>query len=90
MGDHSKTAINTMFNTGTVIGGNSNIYAIGFPRNFVPSFSWGKGNSFATYPLPKAFEAAQVVMSRRGISFTEADARLLESIYKQSEKYRSS
>ncbi|WP_445382478.1 GlmU family protein [Robiginitalea sp. IMCC43444] len=90
MGDHSKTAINTMFNTGTVIGVNSNIYATGFPRNFVPSFSWGKGNSFATYPLQKAFEAAQVVMSRRGISFTEADARLLESIYKQSEKYRSS
>ncbi|WP_445385309.1 GlmU family protein [Robiginitalea sp. IMCC44478] len=89
MGDHSKTAINTMFNTGTVIGVNSNIYATGFPRNFVPSFSWGKGNSFATYPLQKAFEAAQVVMSRRGISFTEADARLLETIYKQTEKYRS-
>ena len=90
MGDHSKTAINTMFNTGTVVGVNSNIYATGFPRNFVPSFSWGKGNSFATYPLQKAFEAAKVVMERRGISFTEADARLLENVYNQTGKYRNS
>ena len=52
MGDHSKAAINTMFNTGTVIGVNANIYTPGFPRNFVPSFSWGGSSGFSTY-FPK-------------------------------------
>src|SRR5690606_30845403 len=49
MGDHSKTAINTMFNTGTVIGVNCNIYVPGFPRNFIPSFSWGGASGFSPY-----------------------------------------
>lgn len=40
MGDHSKCGINTMFNTGTVVGVSANIFGSGFPRNFVPSFSW--------------------------------------------------
>ena len=66
MGDHSKTAINTMFNTGTVIGVNCNIYVPGFPRNFVPSFSWGGASGFTTYQPQKAFEAAKVMMARRG------------------------
>ena len=55
MGDHSKTAINTMFNTGTVIGVNCNIYVPGFPRNFVPSFSWGGASGFTTYQPKKSF-----------------------------------
>ncbi|HLV40225.1 GlmU family protein, partial [Xanthomarina sp.] len=66
MGDHSKCGINTMFNTGTVIGVNANIFGSGFPRNFVPSFSWGGSSGFTTYLTKKAFEVAQVVMSRRG------------------------
>ena len=54
MGDHSKSAINTMFNTGTVVGVSANIYGANFPRNFVPSFSWGGALGFKTYTLSKA------------------------------------
>ncbi len=62
MGDHSKCGINTMFNTGTVVGVSSNIFGSGFPRNFVPSFSWGGSKGFVTYKTNKAFEVAEVVM----------------------------
>ena len=54
MGDHSKCGINTMFNTGTVVGVNANIFGSGFPRNFIPSFSWGGAHGFSTYQLKKA------------------------------------
>ena len=63
MGDHSKCGINTMFNTGTIIGVSANIFGSGFPRNFVPSFSWGGHHGFSTYITKKAFEVAKVVMS---------------------------
>ncbi|MBL4888014.1 MAG: GlmU family protein, partial [Flavobacteriaceae bacterium] len=62
MGDHSKCGINTMFNTGTVIGVSANIFGSGFPRNFIPSFSWGGSSGFTTYLTKKAFEVAKVVM----------------------------
>src|SRR5690606_37642860 len=62
MGDHSKCGINTMFNTGTVVGVSANIFGSGFPRNFVPSFSWGGSGGFTTYKTDKAFEVAKVVM----------------------------
>ncbi|MBC2839436.1 GlmU family protein [Robiginitalea sp. SC105] len=88
MGDHSKTAINTMFNTGTVIGVNCNIYVPGFPRNFVPSFSWGGASGFSTYQPGKAFEAAQVMMARRGVDFTEEDARILQHVFEESARWR--
>src|SRR5690606_30450383 len=73
MGDHSKCGINTMFNTGTVVGVSSNIFGSGFPRNFIPSFSWGGSAGFTTYTIPKAFETAEIVMSRRHVELTEAD-----------------
>ncbi|MDC6355039.1 MULTISPECIES: GlmU family protein [unclassified Robiginitalea] len=88
MGDHSKTAINTMFNTGTVIGVNCNIYVPGFPRNFVPSFSWGGASGFSTYQPAKAFEAARVMMARRGVDFTEEDARILQQVFDDSAQWR--
>jgi len=88
MGDHSKTAINTMFNTGTVIGVNTNIYVPGFPRNFVPSFSWGGASGFKAYLPEKAFEAAKVMMARRDVEFTKADANMLKHLYKITSKYR--
>ena len=88
MGDHSKTAINTMFNTGTVIGVNCNIYVPGFPRNFVPSFSWGGASGFSTYQPAKAFEAARVMMARRGVDFTEEDARILQHVFDESAQWR--
>jgi UDP-N-acetylglucosamine diphosphorylase/glucosamine-1-phosphate N-acetyltransferase len=88
MGDHSKTAINTMFNTGTVIGVSCNIYTPGFPRNFVPSFSWGGASGFTTYMPEKAFEAARVMMARRGIPFSAADAAILTHVFDETRQWR--
>jgi UDP-N-acetylglucosamine diphosphorylase/glucosamine-1-phosphate N-acetyltransferase len=89
MGDHSKTAINTMFNTGTVIGVNSNIYVPGFPRNFVPSFSWGGASGFSTYMPNKAFEAAEVMMARRGVEFNQTEADILNHVFELTKKWRN-
>jgi UDP-N-acetylglucosamine diphosphorylase/glucosamine-1-phosphate N-acetyltransferase len=88
MGDHSKCGINTMFNTGTVVGVSSNIFGSGFPRNFVPSFSWGGNNGFTTYLTKKAFEVAKIVMARRDIEFSEDDKAILEYIFEASSKFR--
>ena len=88
MGDHSKCGINTMFNTGTVVGVSTNIFGSGFPRNFIPSFSWGGSAGMITYKTNKAFEVAKVVMSRRDIAFTEIDVQILEHIFKETSKWR--
>tara|TARA_R110002012_G_scaffold322033_1_gene553990 strand:- start:95 stop:1270 length:1176 start_codon:yes stop_codon:yes gene_type:complete len=88
MGDHSKSAINTMFNTGTVIGVNCNIYVPGFPRNFVPSFSWGGASGFISYQPAKAFEAAKVMMARRGVEFTTLDEDILNHVFEETKKWR--
>lgn len=88
MGDHSKSGINTMFNTGTVVGVSANIFGSGFPRNFVPSFSWGGASGFTTYVTKKAFETAKIVMSRRNIEFSEEDAAIMEHIFEESKKWR--
>ncbi|WP_339666211.1 GlmU family protein [Maribacter arcticus] len=88
MGDHSKTAINTMFNTGTVIGVNSNIYVPGFPRNFIPSFSWGGASGFTAYLPEKAFEAAKVMMARRGVEFDDVEANILTHVFEITKKWR--
>ncbi|HLT49693.1 MAG TPA: GlmU family protein [Aequorivita sp.] len=88
MGDHSKCGINTMFNTGTVVGVSANIFGSGFPRNFVPSFSWGGSGGFTTYKTDKAFEVAKVVMSRRGIEFSDIDAKILEQVFEETAKWR--
>ncbi len=89
MGDHSKTAINTMFNTGTVIGVNANIYVPGFPRNFIPSFSWGGASGFSTYHTDKAFETARVMMARRNVAFTQEDADILQHVFDTTAKWRN-
>lgn len=88
MGDHSKCGINTMFNTGTVVGVSANIFGSGFPRNFVPSFSWGGSAGFTEYLTSKAFEVAKVVMSRRNMEFTEQDAAILSFVFEETKKYR--
>ncbi len=88
MGDHSKCAINTMFNTGTVVGVSANIFGSGFPRNFVPSFTWGGAQGFTTYLTKKAFETARIAMSRRSVEFDEVEARILESVFEQTQKWR--
>lgn len=88
MGDHSKCGINTMFNTGTVVGVSANIFGSGFPRNFVPSFSWGGSSGFTTYLTKKAFEVAEKVMDRRHVAFTEQDKAILEQVFEETKKYR--
>jgi len=88
MGDHSKCAINTMFNTGTVIGVSTNIYGSNFPRNFIPSFSWGGAAGFKTYNIDKAKETADLVMTRKNEDFTEQDQKILDHVFELSKKYR--
>lgn len=88
MGDHSKCGINTMFNTGTVVGVSANIFGSGFPRNFVPSFSWGGASGFSTYITKKAFETARLVMSRRHVEFDEKEQQILEHVFEETKKWR--
>ena len=88
MGDHSKCGINTMFNTGTVIGVGANIFGDGFQRNFIASFAWGGASGFTTYQFPKFEETAKAVMGRRGIAFTDMDRAILQLIFDQSQTYR--
>lgn len=89
MGDHSKCGINTMFNTGTVVGVSANIFGSGFPRNFVPSFSWGGASGFTNYLPKKVFEVATVVMKRRGVEFDDQEQRILEHIFEETKQYRN-
>ena len=88
MGDHSKCGINTMFNTGTVVGVNANVFGPGFPRNFIPSFSWGGANGFRTYELPKAIEVAKEVFQRRGKNFDDIERSILSEVFKLTNQYR--
>lgn len=89
MGDHSKCAINTMFNTGTVVGISANIYGSNFPRNFIPSFSWGGAAGFSTYQINKANETAKLVMQRKKIEFDEKEQKILIHIFEITKKYRN-
>jgi len=88
MGDHSKCGINTMFNTGTVIGVSANIFGSGFPRNFIPSFSWGGAAGMTTYKMEKVEETAALVMDRRGQELTDTEKSILQWVFDYSKKYR--
>lgn len=88
MGDHSKCGINTMFNTGTVVGVSANVFGSGFPRNFIPSFSWGGSAGVSTYLTKKAFETAELVMQRRGVVFDDVEAQILEYVFEETKKWR--
>ena len=89
MGDHSKCGINTMFNTGTVVGVSANIFGSGFPRNFVPSFSWGGSAGFTTYQMRKVNEVAEVVMKRRSVEYDELEQKILQHVFDETSKYRN-
>ncbi len=90
MGDHSKCGINTMFNTGTVVGTFCNLYGGGFPARYVPPFSWGGPDTgFSTYRLQKALSVAERVMGRRNTSLTEADRTLLSTLFERTEAERT-
>lgn len=88
MGDHTKCGINTMFNTGTVVGVSSNIFGAGYPRNFIPSFSWGGSAGFTTYKTPKAFEVIEKVMGRKGMEFSQVDKDILLEVFRDSSRWR--
>jgi UDP-N-acetylglucosamine diphosphorylase/glucosamine-1-phosphate N-acetyltransferase len=84
MGDHSKCGINTMFNTGTVVGVGCNVFGDGFPRNVIPDFSWGGASGFTTHALPKVFETAEKVMERRGLQLDDANRNMLEWVFQET------
>ncbi len=81
MGDHAKSGINTMFNTGTVVGTASNIFGGGFPPKYIPPFSWGGAENMETYKLEKALSTARAVMARRGIELSAEEEELLRALF---------
>lgn len=88
MGDHSKCGINTMFNTGTVIGINAQVFGSGFMRNFIPSFTWGSVAGTTTVDIEKAVQVARRVYARRGREFDALDEQILRSVFNQTFSYR--
>ena len=89
MGDHSKCGINTMFNTGTVVGIGANIFGSGFPRNFIPSFSWGGSSGFIVHRIDKFFKTAEKVLARREMILSDDDMAILSHIYNMTKSYRN-
>lgn len=89
MGDHSKCAINTMFNTGTVVGVSANVFGAGFPRNFIPSFTWGGTEDMETYAFNKAIDTAERVLARRNLHLLPEDRDILKYIFDFSSRYRT-
>ncbi|MGI9541663.1 MAG: GlmU family protein [Cyclobacteriaceae bacterium] len=89
MGDHSKCGINTMFNTGTVVGVSANIFGADYQPNFIPSFSWGGVGGAQTFQLEKAIEVAQRVIDRRGETFDAVQKSILEHVFHATAPYRT-
>lgn len=89
MGDHAKCSINTMFNTGTVVGVGSNIFGAGFPKNFIPSFSWGGSSGLITFQPRKFYEVAEAVMQRRGMTFDDTEKEIIDRIFEITTQYRT-
>lgn len=89
MGDHSKCGINTMFNTGTVVGVSANVFGSGFPRNFIPSYAWGGAQGFSVYQIDKALATAERVMSRRNVPLDAIEKDILTTVFEQSQEYRN-
>ncbi len=88
MADHAKCGINTMFNTGTVVGVAANVFGAGFPRNFIPDFSWGGAHGFDTFQLPKVYEMARLMAARRHVEFTKAHEDMLKAVFDLTAEYR--
>uniref|UniRef100_UPI00404868DC GlmU family protein n=1 Tax=Roseivirga sp. TaxID=1964215 RepID=UPI00404868DC len=89
MGDHAKCGINTMFNTGTVVGVGANVFGAGFPKNFVPSFSWGGASGLITFQVKKFYEVADAVMKRRGIEFSDIEKEIIDKVFELTAQYRT-
>ena len=89
MGDHSKCAISTMFNTGTVVGVSANIFGSAFPRNFTPSFSWGGAAGYETFQMNKVSEVVTAVMKRKNLVFDAVDQKILDHVFEETKQYRN-
>ncbi|MDB9732393.1 GlmU family protein [Polaribacter sp.] len=89
MGDHSKCAISTMFNTGTVVGVSANLFGSGFPRNFTPSFSWGGTAGYTTFQMNKVSEVVTAVMKRKNLVFDAVDQKILDHVFEETKQYRN-
>lgn len=89
MADHAKCGINTMFNTGTVVGVGANIFGAGFPRNYIPDFSWGGAQGFETFILTKFYKTAEAMCKRRNVVFDEVDKEIYKSIFEETSPYRN-
>ena len=89
MGDHSKCGINTMFNTGTVVGVSANIYGSGFPEKFIPSFCWGGSEGMVTYDFNRAMDTANRMMSRRNKELSETEIAMYRHIFETTTEQRA-
>jgi UDP-N-acetylglucosamine diphosphorylase / glucose-1-phosphate thymidylyltransferase / UDP-N-acetylgalactosamine diphosphorylase / glucosamine-1-phosphate N-acetyltransferase / galactosamine-1-phosphate N-acetyltransferase len=88
MGDHAKSAINTMFNTGTVVGVGSNVFGAGFPPKYIPAFSWGGAEGLEPYTVEKCLEVARKVMLRRNQTLTPTAEAVLRHIFTMTQNER--
>ncbi|HZY35049.1 MAG TPA: putative sugar nucleotidyl transferase [Mucilaginibacter sp.] len=89
MADHAKCAINTMFNTGTIVGVSANVFGAGFPRHFIPDFSWGGPHGYEVYSLKRMFETAEKVFARRDHrQFDDNEKHILKTVFEMTEEYR--
>ncbi|WP_205504041.1 GlmU family protein [Rufibacter psychrotolerans] len=89
MADHAKSGINTMFNTGTVVGVGANVFGGGYPPNFIPSFTWGGVNAQETFKLNKFYEVAEAVYSRRGLTVTEVERQIYNHVFAETQRNRA-
>lgn len=85
MGDHSKSGINTMFNTGTVCGVSANVFGAGFPPKYIADFSWGGADGFEEFKLEKALEVAEKMMERRGLTLSKEEREILSYLHSKKQ-----
>ena len=88
MADHAKCGINTMFNTGTVVGVSANVFGSGYPRNYIPDFAWGGAQGFEVYTLTKVCETAELVYQRRNREFDQIERDILAKVFELTEQNR--
>ena len=90
MGDHAKCGINTMFNTGTVVGVSANVFGGGYPPNYIPDFSWGGADGFVEYAYDKMMDTAdRAIVRRPHRKFDAAEKAILTEVYKLTQQYRN-
>ncbi|MGH2570129.1 MAG: putative sugar nucleotidyl transferase [bacterium] len=89
VGDHSKTAIHTQLNTGTVIGVSANVFGGGFPPKEIPSFTWGSGPEMREYRLDKAVQVASIVTARRDVVFGAHGEALFAALHRATAERRA-